>query len=264
MKAAGARVLLTGARGGIGQAMARTLTAAGAAVMGVGRAAARPAGAAAGMGWLQADLITAQGVADVAAEAEAWGVNVVIHAAGVPAFGSLANEPPSRPDEVVRTNLVAPMLLTRELLPQLLRQPRAQVVFVGSALGRIGLPGFSVYGASKAGLHGFAEALRRELGDTGVRIQVLGPRSTRTSFNDAAVEAYNRATNTAMDPPDVVAQALLRLIESEAPDRFIGFPERLGVRLNGLLGALLDGSFVKHRRHLRATSPQPDPQGSPT
>ena len=262
MKAADARVLLTGARGGIGQAMARTLSAAGAAVMGVGRAAEPPAAAAPGMRWLQADLTTAQGLADVTAAAEAWGANVVIHAAGVPAFGPLTSEPPSRLDEVLRTNLLAPMLLTRQLLPQLLRQPQAQIVFVGSALGRIGLPGFSVYGASKAGLHGFAEALRRELGDSSVRIQLLGPRSTRTAFNDAAVEAYNRATNAAMDPPEVVAEALLRLIESEAADRFIGFPERLGVRLNGLLGALLDGSFVKHRRHLHAASPHPDPQGS--
>lgn len=263
MKAAAARVLLTGARGGIGQAMARTLTGAGAAVMGVGRAAAPPAGTA-GIRWLQADLSTAQGVADTVAAAEEWSANVVVHAAGVPAFGPLASETPSHLDEVLRVNLLAPMLLTRQLLPSLLRQPRAQVVFVGSAVGRIGLPGFSVYGASKAGLHGFAEALRRELGDSSVKIQLLAPRSTRTAFNDAAVVAYNKATNTAMDSPEVVAEALLRLIEGEAPDRFIGFPERLGVRLNGLLGALLDGSFVKHRRHLRATSPQPDPQGSPT
>ena len=263
MKAADARVLLTGAGGGIGQAMARTLTAAGAAVMGVGRSAAAPQ-AAADMHWLQADLGTEQGVAAVAAAAQAWNANVVVHAAGLPAFGPLESLPPWDLEEVLRVNLLAPMLLTRLLMPQLLRLPLAQVVFVGSALGRIGLPGFSVYGASKAGLHGFAEALRRELGDSSVRIQLLAPRSTRTAFNDAAVEAYNQATSTAMDPPQVVADALLRLIESEAPDRFIGFPERLAVRLNGLLGALLDGSFVKHRRHLHAPPSQPEPKGRPT
>ena len=264
MKARQARVLLTGARGGIGQPMARALAGAGAAVLGVGRAAAPPAGAPAGMRWVQADLTTAQGVADVVAAAESWGANVVVHAAGIPAFGPLAGEPPSRIEDVLRANLLAPMLLTRALLPQLMRGPAAQIVFVGSALGRIGLPGFSVYGASKAGLHGFAEALRRELADTPVRIQVLGPRSTRTDFNDAAVRAYNGATGTAMDSPETVAQALLRLIESEAPDRFIGFPERLAVRLNGLLGASLDGSFVKHRRHLHSTSSRHDREGTST
>jgi len=262
MKATSARVLLTGARGGIGQAMARTLAGAGAAVMGVGRAATPPVGAAARMRWLQADLATDAGLAGVVAAAEAWRANVVVHAAGVPAFGPFGSEPAARLDEVLRVNLLAPMLLTRHLMPLLLRQSHAQIVFVGSALGRIGLPGFSVYGASKAGLHGFAEALRRELADTSVRVQLLAPRSTRTAFNDAAVEAYNTATKTAMDPPEVVAEALLRLIESEAADRFIGFPERLAVRLNGLLGALLDGSFVRHRRHLNATPLSHDPKGT--
>ncbi len=47
-----------------------------------------------------------------------------------------------------------------------------------------------------------------------------------------------------------MAAALLRLIESEAAERFVGFPERLAVRLNGALGARLDGSFAKHRRSL--------------
>ena len=108
----------------------------------------------------------------------------------------------------------------------------------------------SAIGASKAGLHGFAEALRRELADGPVRVQILGPRSTRTGFNGSAVEAYNRATGTAMDAPEAVAAALLKLIESEAAERFIGFPERLAVRLNSLLGGLLDGSFTKHRRCL--------------
>jgi short-subunit dehydrogenase len=166
--------------------------------------------------------------------------------------------------QVLHSNLLAPMRLTQALLPQLLRQPRAQVVFVGSALGRIGLPGFSVYGASKAGLHGFAEALRRELADTGVRVQILGPRSTRTGFNGAAVEAYNRATGTAMDQPEAVAVALLKLIESEAAERFLGFPERLAVRLNGVLGATFDNSFVKHRRSLAAVPLQPANPGTLT
>jgi short-subunit dehydrogenase len=121
-------------------------------------------------------------------------------------------------------------------------------------VGRIGLPGFSVYGASKAGLHGFAEALRRELADTSVKVQILAPRSTRTGFNGADVEAFNRATGTAMDTPETVAEALLQLIESEAAERFLGFPERLAVRLNGVLGALLDGSFAKHRRSLPAAA----------
>ena len=99
-----------------------------------------------------------------------------MHNAGVPSFGPL--EPiasPAQMQQVLQTNLLAPMLLTQALLPHLRRLPRAQVICVGSALGRIGLPGFSVYGASKFGLRGFAEALRRELADTPVRVQYPRP-----------------------------------------------------------------------------------------
>lgn len=262
MRAADARVLLTGASGGIGRPIALALREAGASVMGVGRAADSPLPA--GTSWVRADLTTVDGLAAVAGAASGWRANVVVHAAGVPAFGPLADAPPAQMQAVLQANLLAPMLLTQALLPQLQRLPKAQVVFVGSATGRIGLPGFSVYGASKAGLHGFAEALRRELADTPVKVQVLAPRSTRTAFNDAAVEAYNRATGTAMDRPEVVAAALLRLIESEAAERFIGFPERLAVRLNGVLGALLDDAFARHRRSLHAESLQPLSGENPT
>jgi short-subunit dehydrogenase len=260
MKAADARVLLTGASGGIGRAMAQALQRAGAQVMGVGRGASGPAG----MAWHRADLNEPTAAASVAQAAADWRANVVVHASGVPGFGALASISPLQMQQVLQANLLAPMLLTQALLPQLLRQPRAQLVFVGSALGRIGLPGFSVYGASKAGLHGFAEALRRELSDTQVRVQILGPRSTRTGFNGAAVEAYNQATGTAVDTPEIVAAALLALIESEAAESFVGFPERLGVRLNGLLGARMDGSFAKHRRGLQAATIQPATPGTPT
>ena len=257
MKAADARVLLTGASGGIGQAIAIALRQAGAEVMGVGRG-----DGAAGTPWARADLTTDDGVAAVTAAAADWHANVVVHAAGMPAFGPLASASSAQMQSVLQANLLAPMRLTQSMLPALLRQPRAQVVFVGSALGRVGLPGFSVYGASKAGLHGFAEALRRELADTPVRVQILGPRSTRTRFNDTDVLNYNRATGTAMDAPETVASALVALIESEAAERYLGFPERLAVRLNGALGALLDGGFARHRRCVSATSLQPVSQGT--
>jgi short-subunit dehydrogenase len=268
VKAADARVLLTGAGGGIGEAMARTLAGAGASLLLVGRSAERLAAQARSLGparaeWVRADLSQLEGIAAVAEAAARWRANVVVHAAGLPCFGSLDAVPAAQMAAVLQTNLLAPMLLTQALLPQLRRQPRAQVVFVGSAVGSIGLPGFAVYGASKAGLQRFAEALRRELADTPVRVQLLGPRSTRTAFNDAGVEAYNAATGTAMDSPEAVAAALLALIESEAAERYLGFPERFAVRLNGLLGALLDGSFVRHRRSLDIAPLQPASRGTP-
>ena len=125
------------------------------------------------------------------------------------------------------------------------------VLCLGSVLGALGLPGFSVYSASKFGLRGFAEALERELADTGVRVQYLGPRSA-AAFNSAGVQAYNQATGTAMDSVATVAAALLQMLEDESAERFLG-PEKLGVRLNGLAPAAMDGSF--RRRRSLATLP---------
>ncbi len=263
MKGAAARVLLTGASGGIGRAMAQRLRAAGAQVAGVGRSGQAPTGLALDA-WVQADLDTPAGLLKVAQAAAEQRSNVVVMAAGLPCFGALHAVPAAQAASVLQTNLLAPMLLAQALLPQLLRQPRAQLVFVGSALGRIGVPGFSVYGASKAGLHGFAEALRRELASSSVRVQTLAPRSTRTPFNNEQVRAFNAATTTASDTPEAVAEALLALIENEAAERFLGFPERLAVRVNGLLGGLLDGSFSRHRRSLCPSSPNAPTQESPT
>lgn len=261
MKAEQARVLLTGAAGGIGRASVDVLLAAGASVLLVGRdprklqqlmaqAAQRHEGAAARLAWQCADLQSDQEIAALARVGMDWGCNVLVHGAGVPAFGPLTSLDAVTLRGVMQTNLLAPMLLTQSLLTHLMRQPRAQIICVGSALGRIGLPGFSAYCASKFGLRGFAEALRREVADSGVLIQYLGPRSTRTEFNDAAVQAYNQATKTAIDAPERVARELLSLLVHEAPERFIGFPEVLAVRLNGLLGAAMDGAFVKHGRSL--------------
>ncbi|MBY0468142.1 MAG: SDR family oxidoreductase [Burkholderiaceae bacterium] len=263
MKIRDARVVLTGANGGIGRAMAHALVRAGAAVLLVGRS--RPALTAlahefAGaveapsdrVGCHAADLCDPAAIDGLRDAAAAWGANVVVHNAGVPSFGRLESLSTADIQRVLDTNLLAPMLLTQALLPHLRRLPQARVICVGSALGRIGLPGFSAYSASKFGLRGFAEALRRELGDGPVQVQYLGPRSTRTGFNSAEVEAYNQATGTAVDTPESVALALLDLLASQAAERFLGFPEKLAVRLNGLAPGLLDGAFDRHRNSLPA------------
>ena len=264
MKPAQARVLLTGATGGIGRAMATRLLGEGAAVMLLGRSAARLAGLSRALAaspdtgddahpriaWHAADLDEAASLPGILDAAAHWRVNVLINNAGVPSFGRIERLSAAHMAQVLQTNLLAPMRLTQALLPLLAACPRAQVIQVGSALGRLALPGFSVYCASKFGLRGFTEALRRELADTSVRVQYLGPRSTHTSFNDDAVMRFNEETGTSADSPETVANALLHLLHSEKAERFVGFPETVAVRLNGLAPTLLDGAFAKHRRCL--------------
>ncbi|MDR7093598.1 SDR family oxidoreductase [Hydrogenophaga laconesensis] len=259
MKASQARVLLTGACGGIGQATTAALTRAGAAVLLAGRSPARLSAQVRAvqarlpdvqLDWHEVDLQQSVSIAALARHAADWQCNVVIHCAGVPEFGHFDTTAPDRIAQVLSTNLLAPMLLSQALLPHLKSLPHAQIVCVGSVLGAIGLPGYSVYSASKFGLRGFSQALRRELHDTTVRVQYLGPRGTRTAFNSSEVNDYNRATGSATDPPKAVAQALLQLLEAETAERFLGFPEKLAVRLNGLAPTLLDGAFDKHRASL--------------
>lgn len=259
MRAEQARVLLTGANGGIGQAAALALAAAGAALMLVGRSPARLSAqaralkqrtAAAQVDWHEADLQNTDSIGSLVWQTQAWNCNVLVHCAGIAEFGPFGDTDAAAMSRVLGVNLLAPMLLTQSLLPHLRRLPRAQVICVGSALGAIGLPGYSVYCASKFGLRGFAQALRREMADTPVRIQYLGPRSTRTPFNSEAVSHYNRATGTAMDPPELVAQALVQLMEAETAERFLGFPETIAARINGFAPVALDGAFAKHRQSL--------------
>ncbi|MFN3493147.1 MAG: SDR family NAD(P)-dependent oxidoreductase, partial [Hydrogenophaga sp.] len=142
MKPAQARVLLTGATGGIGQATAQALLRAGAAVLLVGRTEHTLADlsrrlvtqghAASRVKWLQADITRAEDRQRLAAESARLGCNVLLHGAGLPAFGALNTLPAGDVHAVLQTNLEAPMLLTQALLPQLQSLPRAQVIFLGS------------------------------------------------------------------------------------------------------------------------------------
>lgn len=259
MKLDQASVLLTGASGGIGAATARLLVAAGARVLLVSRNTARLASLAQAIAAdaregqvaaLAVDLTTPDGRAKLRDIAAARRVNVLVNNAGVPCFGALASIDDARLAQVIATNLVAPIALTRALLPQLSRQPSAIVLNIGSTLGRLGLPGFSVYAASKFGMRGFTESLRRELAGSTVDVLYLAPRATRTRFNDAGVTAYNLATGTREDEPETVARAVLRTLERGTTERQLGFPERIAVRLNGLVPRWLDGAFAKHRTHV--------------
>jgi short-subunit dehydrogenase len=266
MKTSCPSVVLTGATGGIGAATAAELVRSGARVLLVARSRQPLAslareladsGPPANVEAMAADITTSVGRRDIAALAEARGVNVLINCAGVPCFGSLQSADEQGIADVLTTNLIAPIQLARTLLPVLAKRPGACILNVGSALGALGIPGFSVYCASKFGLRGFTEALRRELAGSGVRVQYLAPRSTRTRFNDSRVDEFNRVTGTRSDPPHAVAKAIVRMLGDGGSVRALGFPERLAARLNGFAPKLLDAAFKRHRAALHRSSNAP-------
>lgn len=263
---AGRGVLLTGASGGIGQCLALRLAEAGATVYAVGRRAdalhalaarARPGA----IRPVVADLATADGIDAVrrAAAAAPIPVSLLILGAADSRFGLFEHSSVVDVQAQVATNLVAPMLLVRALLPCLMGLPEAGVVGIGSTFGSLGYPGFAAYSASKFGLRGFLEALAREHADTPLRVQYLSPRATRTALNSVAVDAMNAELGVAVDDADQVAAALLEAIEAGTRRRQLGWPERLFARLNGLVPELVDRALAKQlptvRRFARADAP---------
>jgi short-subunit dehydrogenase len=253
------RAVLTGAGGGIGAAIARRLVAQSDALIVVGRDRERLAALARDLSGTRVrivcgDLCEARTVAAVTAAAREEGVNLLINNAGVSAFHAFETQEPAAIRQLIDTNLVAPMLLTRALLPQLGLAREAQVINVGSVFGALGFPGFAAYGAAKAGLAGFSQALRREVADTSIAVRHFSPRATRTAINSSAVTAMNQDLGTTVDAPEAVADAFMRFLAGRAGQHTVGARERFLVRLNQLLPHLPDQAIGRQlariRRHL--------------
>jgi short-subunit dehydrogenase len=250
MQLEGARVLLTGATGGIGKAVAERLAGRGAALLLTARSEAALADAArelAGRGakveTVAADLGTDEGIERVAAAAERFGADVLVNNAGMNVFGMLEQLGAADVRQILRTNLEGPVQLVHRLLPHLLTRRRAAVVNVGSSFGSIGFAGFTVYCASKFGLRGFTEALRRELADGPVRACYVAPRAVQTAFNPPEVVRMNRDLGNRADPPEAVAAAVEAAILKERRETYVGQPEGFFARLNGLLPGVVDGAL---------------------
>ena len=248
------RVILTGANGGIGAATAKELARAGAALLLVGQPAEalqalatelRATGAAA---WaLPAELTQdaeRQRIADQARRL-LGGVDVLINNAGVLDFTPFEAEDPRAIERLLQVNVVAPIALTRAVLPQLLAQGRGRIVNIGSTFGSIGFPYFAAYSASKFALRGFSEALRRELDGSGVGVTYIAPRATRTPLNTSAVNRMNEALKVAMDSAAAVGAAIVRAIADDRKDVYLGQPEGFFVRLNNLFPRLVDAALRK-------------------
>jgi short-subunit dehydrogenase len=250
MKLNECRAVITGASGGIGQALVAALLAEGAQLLLIGRQTdALQALAIAHAGKVhvvQADICERSGREAVVAAAQCFGgINTLINAAGVNHFGLLEQHDESAIADLIGLNVTATLQLTHRLLPLLRQQGRALVVNLGSTFGSIGYPGFSAYCASKFALRGFSEALRRELADTQVKVLYFAPRATQTRMNAANVVAMNDELKVAMDDPHSVALQLLAAIRREEEERYLGWPEKLFVRLNSLLPRVVDQALRK-------------------
>ena len=117
-------------------------------------------------------------------EAEAGPIDVLVNNAGLENTSWFVHDPADVQRAVIRLNLEAPVLLTRAVLPGMLRRGRGSLVYVSSLAGSASFPGLSVYGATKAGLNNLAGALRQELKGADIGITLVQPGPTDTQMWD--------------------------------------------------------------------------------
>lgn len=241
MQINGARVLLTGASGGIGQALARAFAARGARLVLTGRrtdalqslADALPAPAdRQSHQVLPADLSERRGLEKLV---EAAGpVDILVANAALPSSGRVLEYTAEQIDRALDVNLRAPMMLARLLAPRMTEAGQGHLAMIGSISGRTASPGSSVYNAAKFGLRGFTLGLRQDLHGTGVGVSLVQPGFVRDAgmFADTGTTAP-RGTGT-VTPHQVAAQTL-RAIERNMAEVNVA---PLGLRLSSAVGSL--------------------------
>lgn len=262
----GKTIVLTGASGGIGRAIAKALDAHDVKLLLVGRNGEKLRALMQELTGTThriviADLNTGEGRAtllDACRAPDADPPSLLINGLGVNELRLFAEQTEQGIQQQIQTNLLTPMLVCHDLLALLQQQPQALILNIGSTFGSIGYPGFSSYCASKFGLRGFTEALRRELADTSVDVSYIAPRATRTDLNSDAINAMNEALGTTTDDPQLVADAVLRsILRRSDADHYLGWPEKLFVRVNALMPGLVDSSLRKQLPLIRRFAQTP-------
>src|SRR6185369_16514014 len=184
-------VLITGASTGIGAACARRFATEGAAVALVARGAdaltrvareidSTGARARAYPGDVSDPARCAEIVEAVAHDL--GGIDVLVNNAGANKRGPVERREPDELAQIVRVNLIAPIVLTRLTLPHLRRRGRGAIVNVASIAGQIPLPEEATYSATKFGLRAFTFAVREELLGSGITVSAVSPGPVETGF----------------------------------------------------------------------------------
>lgn len=245
----GQRILITGASGGIGMALAESLAQRGAHLLVSGRKHAVLTALVDNfpnhITAVSADLINPSDRSRLINAAQTAGCNMLINAAGSNQQGFFDTSSDNDIEQLVAINLTATLQLTRALLPQLMACPQASIVNIGSTFGQLGYPGQVTYCATKFALRGFSQALRRELADTRVRVVYVAPRATRTAMNSPQTDALNAALGNSVDSPDTVALAIINAVEKQREELQIGPSERFFTCLNTLWPGAIDRALLR-------------------
>jgi short-subunit dehydrogenase len=236
MQLSGARILITGASRGLGAALAVRVARRGGRVALVARSEAEINALAAELGGdaYTADLAHTDGLDELVGRVAADGpIDVLVNNAGVDLTGALTELAPERIEQLIMVNLLAPMLLSRAVIPGMLQRRRGHIVNVSSLSGTNTIPGVVPYSTSKAGLTHFTACLRAELKGTPITTTLaeLGPVESTMMDSLRGHEPTNRALRRLAKlrlvvdlDMDEVADALADAIESDR--RHLRLPHR--------------------------------------
>lgn len=241
------KAVLTGATGGIGRAIALQLAPQCSSLILMGRDTQKLealknelSNTAANIQIVSGDLCddsTSARLMDAISAQQ--GINLLINNAGISQFKSFEQQSDKDITQLMLTNLISPMLLCKQLLPLLKKEP-SQIINIGSIFGYLGFPGFSSYCASKFGLRGFSQSLRRELSDSSVSVRYFAPRATQTSINSDQVMQMNAELKTDADAPNSVAQEFMKFLSGNNWEKKLGFKESFFVFMNHLFPSVPD------------------------
>ena len=249
---------VTGASSGIGEAFARELASRGHDVLLVARRKRRLERLAAELHdahgcraeVLAADLTSKAGLGRVEQALErSRRLALLVNDAGMGDFGALAESDRDREELEIRLNTIAVVRLTHAALPGMIRRGRGAVINVSSTAGFAPCPNFATYGATKAFVNSFTEALHDELEGGPVKVQVLCPGLTHTEiFERAGADVSGLPEFLWMEPDEVVNESLAALESGTVVcvpglgNRALAtlarvLPHVMGSRLTGILGS---------------------------
>ncbi|MFJ3722900.1 SDR family NAD(P)-dependent oxidoreductase [Streptomyces sp. NPDC090045] len=240
----GTTALITGASAGLGVEFARQWAERGADVVLVARRVDRLEELAADLERrygvkarpIAADLARPGAAAALRAELDALGIPVhtLINNAGFGSHGPFAAEDPARISEMIQLNVLAVTELTREFLPALTADGRGALVTVASAAAYQPTPAMAVYGATKAFVLNFTEAVAYETRTSPLRVLAVSPGPVRTEFFDV-VGSRDAAVGRMATPEQVVTAARRALDRGRTPASIV---VGLGNRLSATASAL--------------------------
>lgn len=224
---AGKSVIVTGASSGIGASTARALGAAGASVLLVGRdenrlaeqaRATQSRGGRAEIARVALDDLDATAGLPERAVSAFGSLHGIVHTASLFDPLPLADTTAESLEQQWRTNVAAPLMLTKAAVPHL--GEGASIVFIGSTTGSVGFPGCSAYTATKGAVDSITRALAVELAPNAIRVNIVIPGYVRTPMLQPhldAIEGYEdwivgRTPQGRIGGPDEVASSILFML----------------------------------------------------